>query len=59
MRLQPIGVDPQVAALPSRCRRAVALHLGPLAFEMSAGEALELANRLVDATEKHQTGRRP
>lgn len=55
MRLQPTGVDPRVRALPAHYKRAVVLEVGALVLEMSAGEAHDLADRLVDAAEKHRT----
>lgn len=55
MKLQPAGIDPRVRRLPAGYRRTVAMHLGALTLEMTAGEALDLANRLVDATEPKET----
>lgn len=52
MRLQSTGLEFRVRALPAHYTRAVALHLGPAVLEMSAAEALVLADRLVDAAEK-------
>lgn len=55
MRMQAAGMSPAVRALPAAWRRDVALELGPLVFEMSAAEATELANQLVDCVEKGST----
>lgn len=55
MKLQPAGIDPRIRRLPANYKRAVALELGPLTLEMSAAEALDLANRIVDAAEQHET----
>lgn len=60
MRLLPVGIDPRVTALPSHYKRAVCIELGSLVLEMSTGEAHDLADRLVDAAEKHsKNGDRP
>ncbi len=56
MKLQPAGIDPRIRRLPATYKRAVALELGPLVLEMTAGEAIELANRIVDAAETRQQG---
>lgn len=52
MRLQPTGFEFRTRVLPAGSKRAVALDLGPLTLEMSAAEALDLAERLVDTAEK-------
>jgi len=56
VKLQPAGIDPRIRRLPATYKRAVALELGPLVLEMTAGEAIELANRIVDAAETRQQG---
>ena len=55
MRMNAAGISPAVRVLPATYRRAVALELGCLVFEMSAAEAIELADQLVDGAEKGST----
>lgn len=53
MRLQPTRVTTHVRALPASWNHDVELALGGMRFEMTAPEAHALADRLVDAAEKH------
>lgn len=54
MRLTALeGLEPKVYPKPSR--RAVTLQIGSLRYELSAAEALALADSLVDAVEKLRT----
>ncbi|MBM4535794.1 hypothetical protein GS433_15490 [Rhodococcus hoagii] len=50
MRLQPTTIDPRVTRNP-RHRRPILLTLGNHTYGLSAAEARDLADRLVDATE--------